>query len=100
MIRFSVAIQRGCFGGCTFCSITEHEGRIIQKPLGGIGAPRDREDPRFGAGLHGRDLRSGRPDRQHVPAGLQEPRDRKRLPPALVRVPGHLSESQYRSQRR
>jgi uncharacterized radical SAM protein YgiQ len=30
MIRFSVIIQRGCFGGCTFCSITEHEGRIIQ----------------------------------------------------------------------
>jgi uncharacterized radical SAM protein YgiQ len=30
MIKFSVAIQRGCFGGCTFCSITEHEGRIIQ----------------------------------------------------------------------
>jgi len=30
MIRFSIAIQRGCFGGCTFCSITEHEGRIIQ----------------------------------------------------------------------
>src|SRR5262252_1707521 len=30
MIRFSVAIQCGCFGGCTFCSITEHEGRIIQ----------------------------------------------------------------------
>jgi uncharacterized radical SAM protein YgiQ len=30
MIRFSVSIQRGCFGGCTFCSITEHEGRIIQ----------------------------------------------------------------------
>jgi uncharacterized radical SAM protein YgiQ len=30
MIRFSVSIQRGCFGGCSFCSITEHEGRIIQ----------------------------------------------------------------------
>ncbi|MEW5755322.1 MAG: YgiQ family radical SAM protein [Pseudomonadota bacterium] len=30
MIRFSIAIMRGCFGGCTFCSITEHEGRIIQ----------------------------------------------------------------------
>lgn len=30
MIRFSVSIMRGCFGGCTFCSITEHEGRIIQ----------------------------------------------------------------------
>jgi len=30
MIRFSVTIMRGCFGGCSFCSITEHEGRIIQ----------------------------------------------------------------------
>ena len=30
MIRFSISIQRGCFGGCSFCSITEHEGRIIQ----------------------------------------------------------------------
>jgi uncharacterized radical SAM protein YgiQ len=30
MIKFSITIQRGCFGGCSFCSITEHEGRIIQ----------------------------------------------------------------------
>ncbi|MGB5639484.1 MAG: YgiQ family radical SAM protein [Sedimenticolaceae bacterium] len=30
MIRFSVNIMRGCFGGCSFCSITELEGRIIQ----------------------------------------------------------------------
>jgi uncharacterized radical SAM protein YgiQ len=30
MIRFSITIQRGCFGGCSFCSITEHEGRVIQ----------------------------------------------------------------------
>ena len=30
MIQHSVTIMRGCFGGCTFCSITEHEGRIIQ----------------------------------------------------------------------
>ncbi len=30
MIRFSVTIMRGCFGGCSFCSITEHEGRIVQ----------------------------------------------------------------------
>ena len=34
MIRFSVNIMRGCFGGCTFCSITEHEGRIIQSRSG------------------------------------------------------------------
>jgi uncharacterized radical SAM protein YgiQ len=30
MIRHSINIVRGCFGGCTFCSITEHEGRVIQ----------------------------------------------------------------------
>jgi len=30
MIRDSVTIMRGCFGGCTFCSITMHEGRIVQ----------------------------------------------------------------------
>jgi uncharacterized radical SAM protein YgiQ len=30
MIKHSVNIMRGCFGGCTFCSITEHEGRVIQ----------------------------------------------------------------------
>ncbi len=30
MIKFSINMMRGCFGGCTFCSITEHEGRIIQ----------------------------------------------------------------------
>ena len=42
MIRFSVAIQRGCFGGCTFCSITEHEGRIIQSRSRGLDPARDR----------------------------------------------------------
>jgi uncharacterized radical SAM protein YgiQ len=46
MIRFSVTIMRGCFGGCTFCSITEHEGRVIQNRsetsvLNEIGAIRD-----------------------------------------------------------
>jgi uncharacterized radical SAM protein YgiQ len=30
MIRFSISIMRGCFGGCTFCAISAHEGRIIQ----------------------------------------------------------------------
>jgi uncharacterized radical SAM protein YgiQ len=29
-IKNSVTIMRGCFGGCTFCSITAHQGRIIQ----------------------------------------------------------------------
>lgn len=30
MIRFSITLMRGCFGGCTFCSLSAHEGRIIQ----------------------------------------------------------------------
>lgn len=49
MIRFSVNIMRGCFGGCSFCSITEHEGRIVQSRsessiLREIEAIRDRTD--------------------------------------------------------
>ncbi|MGE3548188.1 MAG: YgiQ family radical SAM protein, partial [Kofleriaceae bacterium] len=47
MNKFSVTIQRGCFGGCSFCSITEHEGRVIQSRseksiLGEIEQIRDR----------------------------------------------------------
>lgn len=30
MVKFSVNIMRGCFGGCTFCAITEHQGKKIQ----------------------------------------------------------------------
>ncbi|MFT7671269.1 MAG: putative radical SAM protein YgiQ [Planctomycetota bacterium] len=30
MIKDSISIMRGCFGGCTFCSITMHQGRVIQ----------------------------------------------------------------------
>ncbi|MBN2753012.1 MAG: YgiQ family radical SAM protein [Rhodospirillaceae bacterium] len=49
MIRHSVAILRGCFGGCSFCSITAHEGRIVQSRsedsiLREIAAIRDRGD--------------------------------------------------------
>ena len=53
MIRFSVNIMRGCFGGCTFCSITEHEGRIIQSRSEDHPDPRDRGDARQGRGFTG-----------------------------------------------
>jgi uncharacterized radical SAM protein YgiQ len=33
-VKHSVVLMRGCFGGCTFCSITEHEGRVIQNRSG------------------------------------------------------------------
>ncbi|MDF9830746.1 YgiQ family radical SAM protein [Parabacteroides sp. PF5-6] len=29
MIRFSVNIHRGCFGGCAFCTISAHQGKFI-----------------------------------------------------------------------
>jgi radical SAM superfamily enzyme YgiQ (UPF0313 family) len=65
--------MRGCFGGCTFCSITEHEGRIIQSRseasiLREIEQIRDTV-----AGLHRRDLRPRRAHGQHVSPGLQGP---------------------------
>ena len=49
MIKHSVTIMRGCFGGCSFCSITEHEGRIIQNRSEGsvlaeIGKIRDKTE--------------------------------------------------------
>ena len=75
MIRFSVAIQRGCFGGCTFCSITEHEGRIIQSRseesvIREIETIRDRVP-----GFTGVVSDLGGPTAEDVPPALQEPGD-------------------------
>ena len=97
MIRFSVAIQRGCFGGCTFCSITEHEGRIIQSRsedsvIREIETIRDKV-----SGFTGVISDLGRSDREHVPPALQERRDRIRLPPSLLRLSRRVSEPQHRS---
>jgi len=50
MIKDSVTIMRGCFGGCTFCSITAHQGRIIQSRSQAsiLGEIRDlADDPNF-----------------------------------------------------
>ncbi len=30
MVKASITIMRGCFGGCTFCAITEHQGKRVQ----------------------------------------------------------------------
>ncbi|MCS5932546.1 radical SAM protein [Klebsiella pneumoniae subsp. pneumoniae] len=62
--------MRGCFGGCSFCSITEHEGRIIQSRsedsiINEIEAIRDTVP-----GFTGGDLRSRRANSQHVYAAL------------------------------
>ena len=88
MIRFSVNIMRGCFGGCTFCSITEHEGRIIQS-RSEDSVIREIEDMRDKVkGFTGVVSDLGGPTGQHVPHRLREPRDRGRLPQAQLRLPG------------
>ncbi len=69
-VKHSIVTMRGCFGGCTFCSITEHEGRIIQSRIG-----RERAARGARALAHGRlprhDHRPRRPDRQHVQDDVQ-----------------------------
>ena len=99
MIKFSIAIQRGCFGGCTFCSITEHEGRIIQNRSEGsvlreIEKIRD-EVPGFTGVIS--DL--GGPTANMYRIACKSQGDRERLPQAELRVSRHLPESQHRPQR-
>ena len=95
MIRFSVNIMRGCFGGCTFCSITEHEGRIIQS-RSEDSIIREIEDMRTRSGLHRHRVGPWRPHGQYVPADLQVARDRSRLPQAELRLPRHLRQPEDR----
>jgi radical SAM superfamily enzyme YgiQ (UPF0313 family) len=94
----SVTIMRGCFGGCSFCSITEHEGRIIQSRSEGsilqeIETIRDKDE-----GLHRHHLRHRRADRQHVSHGLQgrRPRPSAAGRPASSR---HLQEPEHQPRR-
>jgi radical SAM superfamily enzyme YgiQ (UPF0313 family) len=92
----SVNIMRGCFGGCTFCSITEHEGRIIQS-RSEDSVIREIEEIRDKVkGFTGTISDLGRPHGQHVPPGLPQPRDRGRLPQAELRLPRHLPEPDHR----
>ena len=77
MIRFSVNILRDCFGGCSFCSITEHEGRIIQNRSQGsilreIGEIRDKT-----AGFTGTISDLGGPTANMWRLGCREPEVQK-----------------------
>ena len=92
-VKHSIVTMRGCFGGCTFCSITEHEGRIIQsrseesvlrevRALSRMdGLPRDHHRPR-------------RPDREHVQddaARTSAPRARAAASRACTRASARTS---------
>jgi uncharacterized radical SAM protein YgiQ len=96
MIRFSVNIMRGCFGGCTFCSITEHEGRIIQSRseqsiLHEIEEIRDKT-PGFTGVIS--DL--GGPTANMYRLACKDREDRVGVPAPVVRLPGHLREPRHR----
>ena len=96
MIKTSVNIMRGCFGGCSFCSITQSTRAHHPEPLGRVDPQRNRRDPRQGAGLYRRHLGSGRPHRQHVPLTLQEPQGRADLSARLLRLADHLPAHGHR----
>ena len=96
MIKFSVTILRGCFGGCSFCSITEHEGRIIQSRsetsiLREIERIRD-VTPGFTGNIS--DL--GGPTANMYRMACKTPRDRGGVPQAVVRVSRHLRQPRHR----
>ena len=69
------------------------------EPLGGLDPARDRADPRQDAGVHRRDLRHRRADRQHVPDGVQGSEGRSGVPAAVLRVPRHLPEPEHLARR-
>ena len=87
MIRFSINIMRGCFGGCTFCSITEHEGRIIQSRSEASILKGDRGNPDQDARLHRHHLgpRLG-PTANMYRMACKDQKDRIGLPPPFLRV--------------
>ena len=83
MIKDSISIMRGCFGGCTFCSITMHQGRVIQNRSEDSILKEAREvakAPDFKGSLS--DL--GGPHREHVSNALQGPRGREGLSKTLL----------------
>ncbi len=76
-VKHSLVLMRGCFGGCTFCSITEHEGRVIQNRSAESVLREIRALRRHGR-LPRHHHRPRRPHRQHVQAGAARARTSSR----------------------
>ena len=78
-IEFSLTSCRGCFGACSFCALTFHQGRIIQTRITGVDPQGSRgHDPR--PRLQGLYPRRRRPDGQFPPARLQKAAPARRVP--------------------
>ena len=84
MIKHSVNIHRGCFGGCAFCTISAHQGKL-------------RSEGRHGAArLQGLLERPGRTQRQHVPHAGHQPRPVQEVQAAFVHPSQGVSQPEYR----
>ena len=79
MIRFSVNIMRGCYGGCSFCSITERRRAHHPEPFGRFDRSRNREIRDKVPGFTGVISDLGGPTAQHVYAALHQPARRADL---------------------
>jgi hypothetical protein len=88
--------MRGCFGGCTFCSITEHEGRIIQSRSEASILQRDREIRDKTPGFTGVVSDLGGPTANMYRLRLQETRRSSRTAAALLRLSHHLPAHRHR----
>ena len=95
-VKHSIVTMRGCFGGCTFCSITEHEGRIIQSRSEASVLREVRALSRM-EGFGGTITDVGGPTANMYKMALQGRAHRERVPAPVVRAPGHLREPRHRS---
>ena len=96
VVKDSIQIMRGCFGGCAFCSITLHEGRVIQSRS--EASVLDGNPPHGRAArLLGHDQRPGRADRQHVPDELHAAGGAREVPAGELPVADDLPAAGDRS---
>ena len=106
MIKDSVTIMRGCFGGCTFCSITMHEGRIIQSRSASASILEGAED-RAGPEFKGTISDLGGPTANMYRMRCTKPEVEKGLPPAescihptICKLLGHQPQADDRLMRK
>ncbi len=94
-IEFSLTSCRGCFGACSFCALTFHQGRIIQT-RSQESILREAEGMTHSAGLQGLHPRCRRPDGEFPPARLQKAAATRRVPDKTVPVPLPLQKPDRR----